>query len=280
MEKMNDAGVDIDQWKQAFDGARLPNKMTKSTLAIQNANLEKEVVRLRAKEHRHGYDKSKRTLANFEVEKKNGNTVLNPKTRLAEIILLNSTQDLKLSAPPSDYIEELENKISDLEKERLHLLQCNNDIYYQYLTLHTTSYCLQETNRWQEQVIARMKENELTMSSEINDLKSVVRTLTRELNYEVSFEDEPDIGYASDGESQDDSESDSEQEEDEQDQDDNDVNDGEIFENIDDLLDQYEQRQRSLERNRIMHELQAPEYQDESEDDYEYAYMMEREHRQ
>ncbi|AFL91900.1 NSP3 [Rotavirus G chicken/03V0567/DEU/2003] len=279
MEKMNDAGIDLDKWKQAFDGARLPQRMTKSTLAIQNTNLEKEIVMLRAKEHRHGYDKNKRTLANFDVERKNGNTILTPKTRLAEIILLNSTRDLKLSAPPSDYIEELEDKVAQLEEERLNLMRCNNDIYYQYLTLHTTSYCLQETNKWQEKMISRLQENEMVMSSEINDLKSMVRTLTRELNYEISFEDEPDTGYISDENSQVSEDDLSEQELDNDQQDENESSDEEIFEDLDDLINQYEQRQRLMERERILNELQAPDYDTETDDENEYAYNIEREHR-
>nr|AHZ32874.1 non-structural protein 3 [Rotavirus G] len=277
MEKMNDVGIDIDAWKQAFDNARLPRRMTKSTLAIQNANLEKEIAKLRAKEHRNGYDRNKRTLASFDVDKKNGNTVLVPKTRLAEIVLLNSTQDLKLSAPPSDYIEELERKISLLEEERANLLKCNNDIYYQYLTLHTTSYCLQETNKWQEKVISRMQENEMVMSSEINELKSVVRTLTRELNYDVTFEDEPDVGYISEESDQSSEENESDQESD----DGNEVNENsdneQLFDNLDDLLEQYEQRQRQMERDRVINELRAPEYSDDDESDHEY--YIEREHK-
>lgn len=273
MEKMNDVGIDIDAWKQAFDNARLPKRMAKSTLAIQNANLEKEVARLRAKEHRHGYDKNKRTLASFDVDKKNGNTVLVPKTRLAEIVLLNSTQDLKLSAPPSDYIEELEKKISQLEEERVNLLKCNNDIYYQYLTLHTTSYCIQETNKWQEKVISRMQENEMVMSSEINELKSVVRTLTRELNYDVTFEDEPDAGYISEDSDQSSGESESDQESSD---DDEDSDNEQLFDNLDDLLEQYERRQRQMEGNRAINELMALEHSDDDESDHEY--YIEREH--
>nr|AXF38054.1 NSP3 [Rotavirus G] len=279
MEKMNDAGINVDAWKQAYDGNRLPRRMTKSTLAIQNSNLEKEIVMLRTKEHRKGYDKNKRTLANFDVEKKDGNTVLIPKTRLAEIILLNSSHDLKLSAPPSDYIEHLEDENSKLKEEKFNLMESNHYLYNQYHALHILSYGLQETNNWQKEVIQRMQENEFEMSSEINDLKSVVRTLSRRLNYDVEFDEESDQGYSSDVIMESDQEEDINIDENSDNEYDSNDEENEIFEDLDDLLEQYEQRQRMEMARDALAELQILDDENSDNEDYNFLYFGEREHR-
>lgn len=120
LDVMKDNGVDVDAWRDCFYEHRFPRSMTATTMAIQIKNLEQEVKMLRSEAYIKGFDRTKRTLASFDLEFVNGRTTLKPKTRLAEIIIANTKGDLKLSGIPHAEFEqtliELEEKKSEVEK--------------------------------------------------------------------------------------------------------------------------------------------------------------------
>lgn len=114
-EALNDCGMRIEEWREAYYKERFPKRMTSTTMASQLQNFEIENLQLRNRAWAEGADHKFRLLASFEVGKKGENTVLLPKTRNAEIVLLNSTSDLKLDSYPSEAV----NKIIE-ENHRLH----------------------------------------------------------------------------------------------------------------------------------------------------------------
>nr|AXF38737.1 MAG: non-structural protein 3 [Ruddy turnstone rotavirus] len=267
IEILNDQGSDVDAWKRCYDSERLPKRMTKSTLAIQNSNLEKEVRLLRAKAYVEGYEKDKRTLSSFKVERnESGHTILSPQTRLAEIILLNSTSDLKLSSPPTDYIEHLEDEVAKLKDinqqmadEIDSLKMTNNMLYRSYHNLHVHAYASQVSNQNKAEIIERLEENNLNLVAENNDLKTVVRSLARRLNLEVEeSDDETDSNYHSateDNDTNTDSESDS---------------DNDLVQDENDLNEAYEAFQAELRNRNAMFDA---EISDPEESDDEYLYF-------
>lgn len=114
-EALNDCGMRIEEWREAYYKERFPKRMTSTTMASQLQNFEIENLQLRNRAWAEGADHKFRLLASFEVGKKGENTVLLPKTRNAEIVLLNSTSDLKLDSYPSEAVD----KIIE-ENHRLH----------------------------------------------------------------------------------------------------------------------------------------------------------------
>nr|BAW98436.1 NSP3 [Bovine group B rotavirus] len=112
---MKDCGMMLDNWRDAYYKLRIPKPMTGTTMAIQLKNMETEVLRLRHESWKNGETMKDRLLQSFDVGKKNGYTILLPKTRNAEVVLLNSTVDMKLNPFPSDVIDDLIKKNSELE---------------------------------------------------------------------------------------------------------------------------------------------------------------------
>nr|BAW98429.1 NSP3 [Bovine group B rotavirus] len=112
---MKDCGMMLDNWRDAYYKLRIPKPMTGTTMAIQLKNMETEVLRLRHESWKNGETMKDRLLQSFDVGKKNGYTVLLPKTRNAEVVLLNSTIDMKLNPFPSDVVDDLIKKNSELE---------------------------------------------------------------------------------------------------------------------------------------------------------------------
>nr|AXF38721.1 MAG: non-structural protein 2 [Rotavirus G] len=121
LDALNDAGVNVDEWRDSYYSHRFPPRMTASTMAFQLRNMEVEIKQLRLKAYEEGYNRGKRTLSAFDVTQEEGHTVLKPKTRLAEIILQNSRGELKLSGIPNG---ELERTLIELEEMRSE----NNDL--------------------------------------------------------------------------------------------------------------------------------------------------------
>nr|AUG44873.1 non-structural protein 3 [Rotavirus B] len=112
---MKDCGMMLDNWRDAYYKLRIPKQMTGTTMAIQLKNMETEVLRLRHESWKNGETMKDRLLQSFDVGRKNGYTVLLPKTRNAEVVLLNSTVDMKLNPFPSDVVDDLIKKNSELE---------------------------------------------------------------------------------------------------------------------------------------------------------------------
>nr|BAW98437.1 NSP3 [Bovine group B rotavirus] len=112
---MKDCGMMLDNWRDAYYKLRIPKPMTGTTMAIQLKNMETEVLRLRHESWKNGETMKDRLLQSFDVGRKNGYTVLLPKTRNAEVVLLNSTVDMKLNPFPSDVVDDLIKKNSKLE---------------------------------------------------------------------------------------------------------------------------------------------------------------------
>lgn len=121
-EALNDCGMRVEEWREAYYKERFPKRMTSTTMASQIQNLEIENLQLRNRAWAEGADRKFRLLSSFEIGRKGENTVLLPKTRNAEIVLLNSTSDLKLDSYPSkaiDRIVEENHKLhQQLEKTR------------------------------------------------------------------------------------------------------------------------------------------------------------------
>lgn len=120
IQAMNDTGMRIEEWREAYYNLKLPRKMTGTTMAIQLKNLETEVLMLRNESWSKGESKNDRLFKSFDVGKKDGYTVLIPKTRTAEVVLKNSTMDIKLNPFPSDVVDDLIKKNSQLELELKH----------------------------------------------------------------------------------------------------------------------------------------------------------------
>lgn len=106
-EALNDCSMRIEEWREAYYKERFPKRMTSTTMASQLQNFEIENLQLRNRAWAEGADRKFRLLASFEVGKKGENTVLLPKNRNAEIVLLNSTSDLKLDSYPSEAVDKI-----------------------------------------------------------------------------------------------------------------------------------------------------------------------------
>lgn len=122
---LDDCGIKIEDWRDAYYKERLPKRMTSTTMSTQLMNLEIENLHLRNKAWAEGADRKFRLLSSFELSTKDNHTILVPTTRNAEIILANSTSELKLSDHPSQAVDrlvqrnhELTEKINQLESAK------------------------------------------------------------------------------------------------------------------------------------------------------------------
>lgn len=116
-EALDDCGMRIDDWRDAYYRERLPKRMTSTTMASQLMNFEIENLQLRNKAWAEGADQKFRLLSSFELGKKNGHTIMIPKTRNAELILVNSTSDLKLDPFPSEAVDRIAEENDRLRKQ-------------------------------------------------------------------------------------------------------------------------------------------------------------------
>lgn len=116
-EALNDCGMRVEEWREAYYKERFPKRMTSTTMASQIRNLEIENLQLRNRAWAEGADRKFRLLSSFEIGRKDGNTVLIPKTRNAEIVLLNSTSDLKLDSYPSEAVDKIVEENHELHQQ-------------------------------------------------------------------------------------------------------------------------------------------------------------------
>lgn len=116
-EALNDCGMRVEEWREAYYKERFPKRMTSTTMASQIQNLEIENLQLRNRAWAEGADRKFRLLSSFEIGRKGENTVLLPKTRNAEIVLLNSTSDLKLDSYPSEAVDKIVEKNHQLHQQ-------------------------------------------------------------------------------------------------------------------------------------------------------------------
>nr|Q5K037.1 RecName: Full=Non-structural protein 3; Short=NSP3; AltName: Full=NCVP4; AltName: Full=Non-structural RNA-binding protein 34; Short=NS34 [Human rotavirus B]CAI30288.1 nonstructural protein 3 [Human rotavirus B] len=120
-EALDDCGMKVDDWREAYYKERFPKRMTATTMASQIMNFEIENLQLRNKAWAEGADRKFRLLSSFEIGNKDGHTILVPKTRNAEILLANSTSDLKLSSFPSEAVAKLAEENEKMRKQIEHL---------------------------------------------------------------------------------------------------------------------------------------------------------------
>nr|ADF57868.1 nonstructural protein NSP3 [Human rotavirus B] len=120
-EALDDCGMKVDDWREAYYKERFPKRMTATTMASQIMNFEIENLQLRNKAWAEGADRKFRLLSSFEIGNKDGHTILVPKTRNAEILLVNSTSDLKLNSFPSEAVTRLVEENEKLRKQIKHL---------------------------------------------------------------------------------------------------------------------------------------------------------------
>nr|BAW98433.1 NSP3 [Bovine group B rotavirus] len=145
---MKDCGMMLDNWRDAYYKLRIPKPMTGTTMAIQLKNMETEVLRLRHESWKNGETMKDRLLQSFDVGKKNGYTVLLPKTRNAEVVLLNSTVDMKLNPFPSDVVDDLIKKNSELENSIKAIQdEANTKIKYQEELIEERDRIMSEMNQ-------------------------------------------------------------------------------------------------------------------------------------
>lgn len=116
-DALYDCGMKLEDWRDAYYKERLPKRMTSTTMSTQLMNMEIENLHLRNKAWAEGADKKFRLMSSFEMSTKNGHTILVPKTRNAEIILANSSSELKLSDHPSEAVDKLIMKNHELTEE-------------------------------------------------------------------------------------------------------------------------------------------------------------------
>lgn len=116
-EALNDCGMRVEEWREAYYKERFPKRMTSTTMASQIRNLEIENLQLRNRAWAEGADLKFRLLSSFEIGRKGENTVLLPKTRNAEIVLMNSTSDLKLDSYPSEAVDKLVEENHELHQQ-------------------------------------------------------------------------------------------------------------------------------------------------------------------
>lgn len=114
---LEDCGIRIDDWRDAYYRERIPKSMSSTSMAIQLKNFETEVLQLRNKAWNEGVDRKERLMSSFEISNKKGHTVLVPKTRNAQLVLANSVSDLRLSNNHSDVIDDLIRRNDELTRE-------------------------------------------------------------------------------------------------------------------------------------------------------------------
>lgn len=116
-EALDDCGIRVDDWRDAYYKERFPKKMTSTTMAAQLMNFEIENLQLRSKAWAEGADQKFRLMSSFDIGKKNGHTILIPKTRNAGLVLTNSTTDLKLDSFPSEAVDKIAEENDRLRKQ-------------------------------------------------------------------------------------------------------------------------------------------------------------------
>lgn len=116
-EALDDCGMRIDDWRDAYYRERFPKRMTSTTMASQLMNFEIENLQLRNKAWAEGADQKFRLLSSFELGKKDGHTIMVPKTRNAELVLVNSTLNLKLDPFPSEAVDRIAEENDRLKKQ-------------------------------------------------------------------------------------------------------------------------------------------------------------------
>lgn len=116
-EALNDCGIKVNDWRDAFYKERVPKPMSSTSMAIQLKNFELEVLQLRSKAWLDGADRKTRLFSSFDVSSKNGHTVLIPKTRNAQLLLANSVADLKIKNGTSEVIDDLIKENEKLKRQ-------------------------------------------------------------------------------------------------------------------------------------------------------------------
>nr|AUG44894.1 non-structural protein 3 [Rotavirus B] len=114
---LEDCGVRINEWRDAYYRERIPKPMSSTSMAIQLKNFENEVLQLRNKAWNEGADRKERLMSSFEISNKKGHTILVPKTRNAQLVLANSVSDFRLSNDHSDVIDDLIKRNDELTRE-------------------------------------------------------------------------------------------------------------------------------------------------------------------
>lgn len=126
-DALYDCGMRVEDWRDAYYKERLPKRMTSTTMSTQLMNLEIENLHLRNKAWAEGADRKFRLMSSFDLSTKNGHTILVPKTRNAEIILANSSSELKLSDHPSQAVDRLVQKNHELTEKIIQLESVKQD---------------------------------------------------------------------------------------------------------------------------------------------------------
>ncbi|AKE33176.1 non-structural protein 3 [Rotavirus B] len=121
---LEDCGIKIDEWRDAYYQERIPKPMSSTSMAIQLKNFEVEVLQLRNRAWNEGAGRKERLMSSFEISSKKGHTVLVPKTRNAQLVLANSVSDFRLSNNHSDVIDDLIKRNDELTKQ-IEELKCN-----------------------------------------------------------------------------------------------------------------------------------------------------------
>lgn len=116
-EALDDCGIRVDSWRDAFYNERIPRPMSSTSIAMQLKNFELEVLQLRNKAWQEGADRKTRLFSSFDISSKNGHTVLVPKTRNAQMMLANSVADLKIRNGQSEVIDDLIKKNEELTRQ-------------------------------------------------------------------------------------------------------------------------------------------------------------------
>lgn len=114
---LEDCGIRLDDWRDAYYRERIPRPMSSTSMAIQLKNFETEVLQLRNKAWNEGADRKERLMSSFEISSKKGHTILIPKTRNAQLVLANSVSDFRLNNNHSDIIDDLIKRNDELTKE-------------------------------------------------------------------------------------------------------------------------------------------------------------------
>lgn len=114
---LEDCGIKLDDWRDAYYQERIPRPMSSTSMAIQLKNFEIEVLQLRNKAWNEGADRRERLMSSFDISNKKGHTILVPKTRNAQLVLANSVSDIRLSNNHSDVIDDLIKRNDELTKE-------------------------------------------------------------------------------------------------------------------------------------------------------------------
>ncbi|ASV45162.1 non-structural protein 3 [Rotavirus G] len=185
VDMMSDSGISIDEWREAYYEKRFPKKMTASTMAFQIKNLETEVKSLRIRAYEEGYNREKRTLSSFGIRQEDGKTVLEPKTRLAEIILQNTKGNLKLSGIPKQQYEQNLIDLETMRRENTDLIIMNSGLRAAIKDLEEKNTALATRNMTLEH---DMEQTEIQMQEKIDHLEERLAELKpeQELKKEIT----------------------------------------------------------------------------------------------